>query len=60
MAMKMNENIQLTWLRRWGHLQDEQRIGATLTVTYYIGHMELEEATSCSQVQPQWSNLTHS
>jgi hypothetical protein len=59
MAKKMNGNLQLTILRRSGHLQDktetwdkggaQESMGLTLAETHYIGDMELGEATSCSQ-----------
>jgi hypothetical protein len=56
MAMKMNRNLQLTGVKRWGgYLQDktetwnqggtQESIGVTLAVTHYIGDTEPEEAT---------------
>ena len=59
MAMKMNGNLELIRMRRWGLLQDEtetwdkggaqESMGCDLAVTHYTGDMEPEEATSCSQ-----------
>ena len=47
----------------WGHLEDmtemwsmgcmQESMGATLSVMHDIEDMEAEEATSCSQVEPQ-------
>jgi hypothetical protein len=66
MAMKMNGNLELIRMRRWGLLQDEtetwdmggsqESMGVTLAVTHCIGDMEPEDATSCSQVGTRWSN----
>ena len=57
MAMKMNGNMQLMEVRSWGggQLQDETEtwdkggVQESLEVTHYIGDVEPEEATSCSQ-----------
>ena len=59
MATRMNGNLQLTGVRRWGHLQDEtetwdkggvqESVGVTLAVTHHIGDMEPKKAISCSQ-----------
>ena len=59
MAMKINGSLQLTGMKRWGHLQEEtetwdkegaqESMGVTLAVTHYIGDIKLEDATSCSQ-----------
>ena len=59
MAMKMNGNLQLTGEVVWGISRTRQRPGireapknqweGTLAMTHYIGDMEPEEATSCSQ-----------
>jgi hypothetical protein len=53
-ARKMHGNLQLTGMRRWGHLQDktktwdkggaQESMGVTLTETDNIGDMEPEEA----------------
>ena len=55
MAKKMNGNLQLTILRRSGHLQDktetwdkggaQESMGVTLAVTHSIGDMKPEKAT---------------
>jgi hypothetical protein len=55
MAMKMNGNLQLTGVRRWGYLQDktktwdkraaQESVGMTLAVTHYIGDIELSVAS---------------
>jgi hypothetical protein len=60
MAMRMNGNLQLMGLRRWGHLLKktetwgkggtQESMGVTLAVTPYTGDTEPEGATSCSQV----------
>jgi hypothetical protein len=61
--MKMNGNLQLKWVRRcvgvgggsprWNMAWDkggaQETAGVILAVSYYIGDMEPEEATSCSQ-----------
>jgi hypothetical protein len=65
MAMKMNGNLQLMGVRRWGRIskmRQRSRIreapknlcvcvrgAVTLTLTHCIGNMEPEEATSCNQ-----------
>jgi hypothetical protein len=59
MAIKMNGNLKLMWVRRWGHFQDEieacdkrstqESMVVTLAVTHCIGDMDPEETTSCSQ-----------
>ena len=56
--MKMNGNLQLKGMWRWGYFQDEteawdnggtqESLGVTLAVTHYDGDMEPEKATSCS------------
>ena len=61
MTMRMNGNLQLVGVGRWGHLEDmpetcdrggTQKInGVTLTGPHSIGDMEPEEATSCSQAE---------
>jgi hypothetical protein len=57
--MKVNENLQLTRVKRWGHLQDKTETlekegtqwstGVTSDVSHNFGDIEPEEATSCSQ-----------
>jgi hypothetical protein len=63
MAMKMNGNLQLTEVRRWGYLQDKMetwrhpRINrGHLAVPHNIGDMETEEATPIARQEPQWSD----
>jgi len=63
-AMKMNGNLQLIGVKRWGHLQEktetwhkggiQESMEVTLAVTHNIGNVELEEATSYSQAGTQW------
>jgi len=51
--LKINGNLQLIWVRRWGHFQDktetqdkrgaQESMGVTLAVTHYVGDVETEE-----------------
>ena len=59
MAMRMNGNLQLMGLRRWGHLLKktetwgkggtQESMGVTLAVTHNTGDMEPGEVVSCGQ-----------
>ena len=55
MAMRINRNLQLVGERESGHLQDEietwDKGGAqeSMAIIHYIGVIEPEEVTSCSQ-----------
>ena len=59
MAMKMNGNLQLTVVRRYGESQawdmawhkgdTQESMGVILAVNHYTGYMEPGEANPCSQ-----------
>lgn len=59
MAVKIIGNLQLIVVSRWEDLYDEtetwnkgsiqESMGLTLFITHYIGVVESEEATICSQ-----------
>lgn len=74
MAIKMNGDLQLKGMRRWGHLQNktetwykggvQESVGMSLTMTHYIWIWNLKRALPVSRQEPQWTNrdtnqLTH-